>query len=475
MALFGKNNGPKINEGGLMDVIRCDEQDYLIWKWRPRGEAVNSTRKENAVRFGSQLHIKSTEQVVFSYKGKYDFIQGPYDGTVKSANLPVLSSILGVAFGGAAPFTAEIYFINQANVQKMNFAIPYFKASDYRFPDIPVDVSIHGTLTYKIDDPALFIENYGLVDFDVNELNRKLKSTLTGIIKPKVNKISRENQIPLVQIDTMTEEVNEIVGMAVKERIKEEVGITVKYLDLTQIEFDETSDAYMQLKSATADLSVDFAKNRNVNKMELDNAQFANQAADFARDTKLKDANAEFQIGQAKINLENMSEVARINREEAQRAQKYTTESNFMQAHIFDKQAEVAAAAANAMGGAGTLGAGGINPAGIMAGMAIGGAFGQNVGGMMNNMTGGFVSQAQNVAPPPPPVTRYNIAVNGATTGPYDMQTLAQMAQTGQFTKESLVWKAGMQSWAQAGTIAELSQFFVSGATPVPPPPPPAQ
>ena len=22
-------------EGGMMDVIRCDEKDYLIWKWRP--------------------------------------------------------------------------------------------------------------------------------------------------------------------------------------------------------------------------------------------------------------------------------------------------------------------------------------------------------------------------------------------------------------------------------------------------------
>ena len=38
-------------EGGLMDVIRCDEQEYLVWKWRPSGEA-NSTHKENAIRYG---------------------------------------------------------------------------------------------------------------------------------------------------------------------------------------------------------------------------------------------------------------------------------------------------------------------------------------------------------------------------------------------------------------------------------------
>jgi hypothetical protein len=46
MALFGKK------EGGLMDVIRCDEPSYLIWKWRPAGADANTTNKENAIRWG---------------------------------------------------------------------------------------------------------------------------------------------------------------------------------------------------------------------------------------------------------------------------------------------------------------------------------------------------------------------------------------------------------------------------------------
>ena len=39
----------KKNEGGLMDAIRCDEKDFLIWKWRPAGQDANSTRKENVM------------------------------------------------------------------------------------------------------------------------------------------------------------------------------------------------------------------------------------------------------------------------------------------------------------------------------------------------------------------------------------------------------------------------------------------
>ena len=34
-------------KGGLMDTIRCDEKDFLIWKWRPEGQDVNSRSEEH--------------------------------------------------------------------------------------------------------------------------------------------------------------------------------------------------------------------------------------------------------------------------------------------------------------------------------------------------------------------------------------------------------------------------------------------
>ena len=62
MGLFDRKK-----EGGLMDVIRCDEQEYLVWKWRPSGET-NSTKRENAIRYGSSLRVKDGEVAVFVYK-----------------------------------------------------------------------------------------------------------------------------------------------------------------------------------------------------------------------------------------------------------------------------------------------------------------------------------------------------------------------------------------------------------------------
>ena len=135
-----------------MNVIRCDEPEYLVWKWRPEGQEANSTSRENSIRYGSSLRVKDGEVAVFVYKQKdgtmQDFIVGPYDDTIKTANFPILSSIVGLAFGGESPFQAEIYFINLQGNNQVKFAIPYFDVADPRLPDFPVPVAVRGAITF---------------------------------------------------------------------------------------------------------------------------------------------------------------------------------------------------------------------------------------------------------------------------------------------------------------------------------------
>lgn len=121
------------------------------------------------------------------------------------------------------------------------------------------------------------------------------------------------------------------------------------------------------------------------------------------------------------------------------------------------------------------------NPGGLAAaGVGVGMGFG--MGGQMAGAMGGmFAGQAQQqvqpgiggapLAPPPlPPQLQLFVAVNGQQAGPFDLAVLQQMAQSGQLTRDSLVWKQGMSAWTAAGQVAELSAVF--GA--VPPPVPPA-
>ena len=82
-----------------------------------------------------------------------------------------------------------------------------------------------------------------------------------------------------------------------------------------------------------------------------------------------------------------------------------------------------------------------------------------------------FQQQQQYAPPPPPPQQMFHAMVGGVQQGPLGIAQLQQMAQMGQLTPNTMVWTAGMPSWAAAGTVPALASLF--GAVPPPPPPPP--
>lgn len=444
MGLFGRGKS-----GGLMNVIRCDEQEYLVWKWRPEGQEANSTSRENSIRYGSSLRVKDGEVAVFVYKQKdgamQDFIVGPYDDTIKTANFPILASIVGMAFGGESPFQAEIYFINLQGNNQVKFAIPYFDVTDPRLPDFPVPVAVRGALTFVLEDYKNFIKLNRLIDFDLETFKKQIKDTMVRKIKSIVTNIPSDLGMPVVQMERKIDEISEVLEGKLKDRL-DEFGVKMKHLDVSSIEIDKDSEAYQEVKGLTGGLTA-----------------------------KTMQAQADINIKNMQdlqtMNADNIAETMRIQREEAQRAQRLQTESNFMGAHALDQQANVLQTAASNLGQMGAMGnGGGMNPAGMMTGMMMGGAMGQQMAGMMNGM-GQQMQQAMNT-PPPIPNVQYHISVNGAQSGPYNMQQLAQLAQNGQVTMQTYVWKQGMPGWELAGNIVELQVLFMPPAQSVPPPPP---
>lgn len=446
MGLFNKK------EGGMMDVIRCDEQEYLVWKWRPAGQDVNSTHKENAIRYNSSLRVKDGEVAVFVYKQNngplQDFIVGPFDDTIKTANFPVLTSIVGLAFGGSSPFQAEIYFINLAGNVQLKFGIPYFDVFDPRFLDFAVPMAVRGTITFNITDYKGFIKLNRLINFELEDLKRQIKDAVAKYVKSAVTNLPSDNGIPVLQIERKILDINAIIEQYLRPRLEADFGVNLKGLDIAAIEPDKESRGYAELRRVTAEQS----------------------AKTIEAQTQINIKNmADTQA----INAANMEETLRIQREEAQRAQRLQTESNFMGAHALDQQTEVLKTGAASLGQMGSMGdgggGGGLNPAGMMTGMMMGGAMGQQMAGMMSNM-GQTMNQAM-TTPPPVPQVQYTLNVNGQNMGPFNLQQMQQMVQNGQMTAQTYVWKQGMANWEVAGNVQELASLF--GAVPPPPPPMP--
>lgn len=462
MGLFGKGKS-----GGAMNVIRCDLQDYLIWKWRPEGQAVNTTSRENAIRYGSSLRVKDGEVAVFVYKQKdgtmMDFIMGPFDQTIKTANFPVLSSIVGLAYGGESPFQADIYFINLAGNIQIKFGIPYFDVPDPRFLDFVVPVAAGGTITFNISDYRQFIKLNRMQNFELDDFKNQVKDALVRRVKNTITNIPIDYGYPLVQIERKIEEINEIIYAKLKKDFFDDFGVNLKRLDLSRIDLDKESEGWRQLRNITAE-----QQQRTINAQTDINLRNLEETQ--------------------RINAQNLEETMRIQREEAQRAQRLQTETQFIGAHGLNLQADVLHTAAENLGQMGTLNdgsGGGLNPAGLMTGMAVGGAMGGQMAGMMNQMGAAMNGQMNPNNPAAPPIPGapgtppnvapqvWMVAINGCQSGPFSVPQMQQLVQTGQINGNTYVWRNGMPNWELAMNVAELSQLFGVQAPPMPPGIPP--
>lgn len=437
MGLFNKTE----KTGGFMDEIRCDEPSYLIWKWHPAGAQSGNNNRENAIRWGSSLRVKDGEVAVFVYNQKngvmQDYIEGPYDEIVKTENLPVLASIIGLAYDGGTPFQAEVYFINLAQIIQVKFGVPFFDIYDPRFADFGVPVAVRGTVSFHIADYREFIKLHRLNNFRLDDFQKQIRDAVSRYVKDTVANAPAANNIPVIQIETKTAQINDVVEYDISERLKEGFGVLVSGVDIGAIEIDKSSEGYRQLMAVTKDITA--------TRIEAETQDYV--------------------------------ERLRIQREEGQYAMHKQTQTANIGAFQVEKQAEVGIAGAQALGQMGANGAGdvnlsgggeGFNMAAMMASMAVGGAVGQNIAGAMNNMMGGINQQtAPGAVPPPIPTAAYHVAVNGQATGPFALSALAQMTANGQLTGDSLVWKNGMAQWEKAIAVDELKGLF-SKMPPIP-------
>lgn len=429
MSIFAKKN----KTGGIADVIRCDQEDYLIWKWHPKGAAEGDLKRDTAIRTNSVLRVKDGEVAVFVYKQKdghnQDFIVGPHDETLKTKNFPVLSSIIGLWYEKDTPFQAEVFFINLGRALQVKFGVPYFDIADPRFPDFEAPVAVRGTLTFKIEDYEAFVKHYQLATFEMEDFKKKVTDAIARYVKDSVAKAPAENDIPLIQIESKIDLINDKAELNVKERLYETFGVTVTGFDISAIEIDKESEGYQEL--------------RNISKGMAGR--------------------------KAEIDIQHYEESLRIQREEGQYAAHMGTKQANLGAYETEVKGEVGVESAKALGKMGENGAGridiggdggqgggaGFNPVSLMAGLAVGGAVVKNIGGTLDQT----MNSSGNVPPAIPTVT-FHVAIDGKAVGPFETAKVIEMINSGQVLKDTLIWKQGTPNWVKAGELKEFSDLF---------------
>lgn len=140
-------------------------------------------------RFGSQLIVGESQVAVFVRAGEALDALNTGRHTLSTANLPILSNVIGLATSGRTPFTADVYFVNLKNMPQIGWGTN---------PPIPLEtpgkgmgavlLSTFGTMNISIADPMRYLKKFGIgkpitrVDDVKTALQTKLLGELTVLL-----------------------------------------------------------------------------------------------------------------------------------------------------------------------------------------------------------------------------------------------------------------------------------------------------
>lgn len=219
----------------ILDVIRFDglkSRNWLIFK-SPKSDIV----------LGSQLIVQEGQIAIFVKGGTVCDVFYPGTYTIESKNLPILSKLVNLPFGGETPFSAEIYFVNTITKLDVNWGTtdPIQLIDPKYF--VKLRIRAFGTMGIKLLDPTTFFKELigGMNPSEIVQFD-KLEEFYRGILVLKVKSLISEaiisNQISALEISTKLEELSDNMKEAITKEFAP-YGINVINFIIQSINFPD--------------------------------------------------------------------------------------------------------------------------------------------------------------------------------------------------------------------------------------------
>ena len=216
----------------IIDVLKYDgPNNVLVWKWR---SSSNQSREEE-LRYGTQLVVNQSQEACFIKGGQMLDVFGPGTHTLSSKNLPILSSIIGLAFVGDSPFKAEVYYINKSVSMDAKFGLLPFNMIEPNFR-IPIPVTSRGSFALSVSDSKIFLNKIvGTVsDFETKTLSQYFRGVITEATKNAITKIAHEQKLSPLELESIVFEVATAVRGLLANTIKE-YGLDLRLFNIEAI------------------------------------------------------------------------------------------------------------------------------------------------------------------------------------------------------------------------------------------------
>jgi membrane protease subunit (stomatin/prohibitin family) len=180
---------------------------------------------------GSQLVVRESQAAVFFRDGKALDVFGPGRHTLSTMNIPLLTGLLSLPFGGKSPFRAEVYFVSLADFIDMKWGTMEpvtFRDSEFGM----VRLRAFGTYAMAINDPQLFVNK--IVGTQGLYETGQVEDYLRNVIVSRFNDIMGKTMTTLLDLPAKYNDV----GAGLKASIADDfanLGLLLKALYVTSI------------------------------------------------------------------------------------------------------------------------------------------------------------------------------------------------------------------------------------------------
>ncbi len=174
-------------------------------------------------RLGSQLVVREGQRAVFFRDGKALDLFGPGRHTLSTNNIPLLTGLIGLPFGGTSPFTAEVVFVAMRDFNEMKWGSP--QPMVYRDTDLGmVRLRAFGTYSMRVNDPQLFVNQ--VVGTRGNFTTAQIDDFLKSVVITEFTDLLGEVQTSILDLAKMTRELSDATRNALADDF-EQIGLAL--------------------------------------------------------------------------------------------------------------------------------------------------------------------------------------------------------------------------------------------------------
>jgi len=176
----------------IFDVVEYPSEmvDEIVHRFPETGVA--------DLRLGSQVIVRESQAAVFFRDGRALDVLGPGRHTITTANVPLLTGLLGKLFGDRTPFTAEIYFVSMREFADRKWGTP--QPIIVRNTGVGLGIALlqgFGTYSFQVNDPQQFVTQIvgQLGGFRTSDIENRLRTMLLSRLQDVLGEVTSENNV----------------------------------------------------------------------------------------------------------------------------------------------------------------------------------------------------------------------------------------------------------------------------------------